>query len=274
MWRLFSLQSWGELWGRQSNFMKLMPSLDPHLHLLLSKPVATTTSREPRKAGQQPAWAVHLHGSPLRRFTSCMWLSHRQEHTPVLKPVLASTPQLWLRANHGCSTLDPDPSLSCHQLLLPPWPLAMAATHSSQLSEFVPSPYQNFPPVSLMSAMTLCPGSSLSPLTHCCPVLYLLPSHPYLPPSNIQPSLATSSHLFAGALVIRQVRGKFTQPPFWNTRVPVETFPKIRNKLKFDLANPIMSFPGGPVVKKKTRLPMQEMQEMPVQSLGREDPLE
>ena len=51
-------------------------------------------------------------------------------------------------------------------------------------------------------------------------------------------------------MVIRQVREKFTQPPFWNTRVPVETFPKIRNKLKFDLANPIMSFPGGPVVKK------------------------
>ena len=32
-------------------------------------------------------------------------------------------------------------------------------------------------------------------------------------------------------------------------------------------------FPGGAVVKKKIFLPMQEMQEMQVQSLGREDPL-
>ena len=52
----FSLysQSWGELWGRQKQLVKLMPSLDPHLHLLLNKSVAMTTSREPRKAGRQP----------------------------------------------------------------------------------------------------------------------------------------------------------------------------------------------------------------------------
>jgi len=40
--------------GGKSNLVKLMPSLDPHLHLLLNKPVAMTTSREPRKAGRQP----------------------------------------------------------------------------------------------------------------------------------------------------------------------------------------------------------------------------
>ena len=34
----------------------------------------------------------------------------------------------------------------------------------------------------------------------------------------------------------------------------------------------LMGFPGGAVV--KIHLPMQEMQEMPIRSLGREDPLE
>ena len=35
----------------------------------------------------------------------------------------------------------------------------------------------------------------------------------------------------------------------------------------------IKGFPGDTVIKKKIHLPMQQMQEMWVQSLGREDPL-
>ena len=85
-----------------------------------------------------------------------------------------------------------------HQLLLPPWLLTMAPTHASRLSESMLRPYQNFLPhvpnvchdtLSWLQACLLCPTAAQS-FTH-------------LPLSNIQLSLATSSHLSAGAMVIR-----------------------------------------------------------------------
>ena len=130
-----------------------------------------------------------LHGPPPRGVRPCIWLSHRREYKPFLKPVF---PQHG-HSGSGTVVLASDLSLTqvycAHQVLLPHWLLTMASTCSLLFSEFTLKPLPKM----------LCPGflvsgmilpvlvPAFSPLSYSCPGLHPYPFNPHLPPITIHP---------------------------------------------------------------------------------------
>lgn len=136
---------WGGEEAKATLPSRLMPFPRPPSTSPLDKSVAMPTSKESQKPWRQPAGAICFAPQPPSRgFRPCIWLSHRQEYKPFLRPVC---PQCGYSGS-GTTVAAEDLSLTqvycSHQLLLPPWLLTIAPTFSSLFSEFALSPYPKF----------------------------------------------------------------------------------------------------------------------------------
>lgn len=179
--------------------MRLKPLPGSRLHLLLSKSVAMTTSREPGKAWKQPAWAVCFAPWASTKRIQVLHLTEARARIQTSSEAsLSSSRQLWLRAAVAAAdlTLTQVCGAHCHAPSLPP------DYGSHLLSWFSEFALGSDPECSALGPRvcrdTLRPGSCLvsSDLR--------LPSslHTSLAPSNKKLSLATTSHLRAGARML------------------------------------------------------------------------
>lgn len=182
----FALDSQRE--RKQKQLCESDVSQDPHLHLLLNKSVAMTTSREPQTAWRLPVCAIcFAPWASTQRIQVCIWLSHRQEYKHFLKPIFPQHGHSYSETTMAATDLSLTQVCQAYRLLFLLWLLTMAPTCPSLFSDFTLSPYPECP---ILGSQGL-PWYSWSWLQPTSSDLWLprpfcpYPSHPQLPPAPI-----------------------------------------------------------------------------------------